>query len=442
MTENYKKKLIEVALPLAEINLESSREKSIRHGHPSTMHLWWSRKPLATCRAVLFATLVDDPSSNPEKFPTEELQQIERDRLFEIIKKIVVWENSSNQSILNEAYNEIVKSVGNDLPAVLDPFCGGGSIPLEAQRLGLEAHGSDLNPVAVLLNKALIEIPPKFYNLPPVNPDDNVTLKQHSYTGLQGFVRDIEYYGNWVYKEAEKKIGKFYPEIEATEDTNNKAGNKLKVVAYLWARTIKCPNPVCGFHIPLLTSFNLSKKYNKTLNPVVNVDKKIIEFEVIDGFIDGNKGTQQARGKNFACLACNQPASEGYLGDEFKNKRNSSQMVAIVAKDKKKLYLPVNEEQIKVANQATPEWLPEAAMNQESNDLVSSRGFGVKYWHELFNQRQLLALTTFSDLIQAVQEVITSDALKIQIESDNIALANGGNGAKAYAEAIVTYLFC
>ncbi len=439
MTENYKKKLIEVALPLAEINSESSREKSLRHGHPSTMHLWWARRPLATCRAVLFATLIDDPSSNPEKFPTEELQRLERERLFEIIKKLVVWENSNDKVILDEAYNEIVKSVGNDLPAVLDPFCGGGSIPLEAQRLGLEAHGSDLNPVAVLLNKALIEIPPRFYDLPPVNPDDNVTLKQHSYSGLDGLVKDIEYYGNWVYKEAKKKIGEFYPEIEVAEGTNVKAGTKVKAVAYLWARTIKCPNPVCGFQIPLLTTFNLSKKYNKAIKPKINNEKKIIEFDVIDGFADGDKGTQQARGKNFACLACKQAASESYLGDEFKNKRNGSQMVAIVAIGaKNKIYLPVNEEQIKVANLAIPAWKPEAEMNQESPKLLGS--YKIRYWHELFTQRQLLALTTFSDLIQNVKEIIISDALKTQMKTDNIALANGGKCAQAYAEAIVTYL--
>src|SRR5262245_26121796 len=166
------KKLIEVALPLDAINAASARGKSIRHGHPSTLHLWWSRKPLATCRAVLFASLVDDPSSYPEQFPTEEEQQRERDRLFQIIEELVKWENSNNERVLNAARAEIMRSTGGNPPSVYDPFAGGGSIPLEAQRLGLEAHASDLNPVAVLINKALIEIPPKFANLPPVNPVD------------------------------------------------------------------------------------------------------------------------------------------------------------------------------------------------------------------------------------------------------------------------------
>ncbi|MEW6212531.1 MAG: DUF1156 domain-containing protein, partial [Acidobacteriota bacterium] len=164
-----KKKLIEVALPLEAINKESAREKSIRHGHPSTLHLWWTRRPLAACRAVLFASLVDDPSSHPDQFPTEEEQERERLRLFGIIEKMVKWENTTNENVLNEAREEIMKSTGGNPPPVLDPFCGGGSIPLEAQRLGLEAHASDLNPVAVLITKALIEIPPRFAGRPPVH---------------------------------------------------------------------------------------------------------------------------------------------------------------------------------------------------------------------------------------------------------------------------------
>ena len=165
------KKLIEVALPLEAINEASAREKSIRHGHPSTLHLWWARRPLAAARAVIWSSLVDDPSSHPEEFPTEEAQNAERERLFGILEKLVVWENSNNTEVLEAAKAEIMKSTNGHPPALLDPFAGGGAIPLEAQRLGLEAHAHDLNPVAVMINKAMIEIPPKFAGMPPVNPD-------------------------------------------------------------------------------------------------------------------------------------------------------------------------------------------------------------------------------------------------------------------------------
>jgi putative DNA methylase len=170
-SDKPRKKLIEVALPLEAINQASAREKSIRHGHPSTLHLWWSRKPLATCRAMIFAALVDDPSGHPELFPTEALQAQERQRLFGIIERLVNWENSTDQTVLNQAHAEIMKYTNGAPPPIYDPFAGGGSIPLEAQRLGLQAYASDLNPVAVLINKALIEIPPRFANLPPVNPE-------------------------------------------------------------------------------------------------------------------------------------------------------------------------------------------------------------------------------------------------------------------------------
>lgn len=216
----YRKKLIEVALPLEAINKESAREKSIRHGHPSTLHLWWARRPLAACRAVLFASLVDDPSSRPDEFPTEAAQEKERKRLFEIIEQLVKWENVTNKEVLDAAKAEILKSTDGNPPPVLDPFCGGGSIPLEAQRLGLEAHGSDLNPVAVLITKALIEIPPKFANQPPVNPDSrsktisNPKSKKakniESYFGAQGLAEDVRYYGQWMRDEAFKRIGHLY----------------------------------------------------------------------------------------------------------------------------------------------------------------------------------------------------------------------------------------
>src|SRR5947209_9711487 len=256
----YRKKLIEVALPLEAINKASTREKSIRHGHPSTLHLWWSRKPLATCRAVLFASLVDDPSEHPEEFPTEQAQEQERLRLFSVMEALITWENSNNAQILAMAQAEIRKSTNGKLPPLLDPFCGGGSIPLEAQRLGLEAHGSDLNPVAVLITKALIEIPPKFAGRPPVNPQAKQSLMGQDWHRAQGLAEDIRYYGKWMRDEAEKRIGHLYPKVTLPKEYG---GGEATVIAWLWARTVKCPNPACGAQMPLVRSFYLSQKRGK-----------------------------------------------------------------------------------------------------------------------------------------------------------------------------------
>ncbi|MBR6888185.1 MAG: DUF1156 domain-containing protein, partial [Selenomonadaceae bacterium] len=239
------KKLIEVALPLDVINKASAREKSIRHGHPSTLHLWWSRKPTATARAVLFAALIDDPSEHLEKFPTPQAQDAERKRLFELIGELVKWENSGNEEIFSRALNEIKNSVGEDLPAVFDPFAGGGTIPLEAQRLGLKAYAADLNPVAVMINKAMIELPAKFKNLPPVNPEADKLIG--GYRGAEGLANDILYYGKILKTLAFEKLGELYPTIDGKT-----------VIAWLWARTVTCSNPACQHTRPLVHSFNLS----------------------------------------------------------------------------------------------------------------------------------------------------------------------------------------
>ena len=260
----YRKKLIEVALPLEAINREAAREKSIRHGHPSTLHLWWARRPLAACRAVLFASLVDDPSSRPEEFRTQEDQDRERKRLFRLIEELIEWKNVNNERVLGEARAEILKSTDGNPPPVLDPFCGGGSIPLEAQRLGLEAHGSDLNPVAVLITKAMIEIPPRFAGQLPVNPDAQDGLaRAQTWKGATGLVEDVRYYGKWMRHEAEKRIGHLYPKVKLPQEHGS---GKATVIAWLWARTVKCPNPACGAWMPLVNSFWLSKKKGKKVH--------------------------------------------------------------------------------------------------------------------------------------------------------------------------------
>ncbi len=255
-----RKKLIEVALPLVAINEASAREKSIRHGHPSTLHLWWARRPLAACRAVLFASLVDDPSEHPEEFPDEQAQTQERERLFRLIEQLVKWESSTDENTLQQARAEIRKSTGSNPPPVLDPFAGGGSIPLEAQRLGLEAHASDLNPVAVLINKALIEIPPKFAGRPPVNPQARQSLMGGDWHGARGLADDIRYYGKWMRDEAEKRIGHLYPRVTLPKEYG---GGEATVIAWLWTRTVTCPNPACSAKMPLVRSFYLSTKKGK-----------------------------------------------------------------------------------------------------------------------------------------------------------------------------------
>ncbi|MBQ9479846.1 MAG: DUF1156 domain-containing protein, partial [Selenomonadaceae bacterium] len=268
------KKLIEVALPLDVINRESAREKSIRHGHPSTLHLWWARRPLATARAVLFASMVDDPSEHPELFPTVEAQETERKRLFEIIKKIVKWENSDNEEKFSGALDEIKKYVGDELPVVLDPFAGGGTIPLEAQRLGLKSFAADLNPVAVMINRAMIEIPAQFKDMPPVNPeaDPNVI---GGYKGAAGLAEDILYYGRILKARAFDEIGELYPKATLSD------GSEATVIAWLWTRTVKCSNPTCGRRMPLVHSFKLSTKQKRFIEPIVEGDH--IRFEVREG---------------------------------------------------------------------------------------------------------------------------------------------------------------
>jgi putative DNA methylase len=279
----YKKKLIEVALPLDAINREA-REKTIIHGHPSTLHLWWSRKPLATSRAVLFASLIDDPSEHSDRFPTEQDQERERERIFGILEELIQWKNSNNKDILEKSCNEIHKSIINDLPVLLDPFAGGGSIPLEAQRLGLVSYANDLNPVAVLINKALIDLPAKFADLPPINPDYKNLLIDQEWDRVQGLAADIRYYGKWMRDQAELRIGNLYPKALVPKEYG---GGEATIIAWLWVRTVKCPNPACGAQIPLASKWWLSKRKNQEvwIEPIVDYDKKTVHFKVCTGNI-------------------------------------------------------------------------------------------------------------------------------------------------------------
>jgi putative DNA methylase len=446
---NYRKKLIEVSLPLEAINKESAREKSIRHGHPSTLHLWWARRPLAACRAVLFASLVDDPSSHPDKFPTEEAQEEERKRLFEIIEKLVKWENINNRNVLDAAKAEILKSTNNNPPPVLDPFCGGGSIPLEAQRLGLEAHGSDLNPVAVLITKALIEIPPKFANQPPVNPDSqskiigdrkSKTKNLKSHFGAQGLAEDVRYYGQWMRDKAFKQIGHLYPKVNLPQEYG---GGEATVIAWLWARTVKCPNPGCGAQMPLVRSFALSTKKDKQawVEPIIERSQPpVVRFQVKTGNGKPPDGTVNRKGKGATCICCSTPVPFDYIRSEGKAGRMDAELMAIVAEGQRgRVYLSPIQEHEEIATSAKPEWKPDAELPHNPRDFKTPN-YGMRTFAELFTPRQLVALTTFSDLVSEAWEKVLESAVAAGMPDDGLPLNEGGTGATAYADAVATYL--
>ncbi len=425
----YRKKLIEVALPLEAINKESAREKSIRHGHPSTLHLWWARRPLATCRAVLFASLVDDPSSRPEEFPTEEAQERERQRLFRLIEELVLWENSSNESVLARARKEIMRSTDGNPPPFLDPFAGGGSIPLEAQRLGLEAHASDLNPVAVLINKALIEIPATFAGQPPINPTARKKIgNSNNWKGAQGLAEDVSYYGKWMRDEAEKRVGRLYPKVQLPKEYG---GGESTVVAWLWTRTVRCPNPACGARSPLVRSFTLSIKKGKQawVEPIIDRAKKTVQFEVRTGSGTPPEGTVNRRGAR--CLVCGSPVPFDYIRIEGKSGRLSAQMMAIVAEiPRGRVYLSPIPQQESIAAQARPVWTPETDLPEQALGFRVQL-YGMTKHRDLFSPRQLVALTTFCDLVGEARTRIRQDA---QASGLNVLSID------SYADAVATYL--
>ncbi len=435
MTNLYRKKLIDVSLPLEAINVASSSEKSIRHGHPSTLHLWWARRPLAACRAILFASLIDDPSENKEKFRTEADQERERKRLLDLLEKFVKWENSRDDEILSQIFAEIREAGGGPIPPVRDPFCGGGSIPLEAQRLGLYARSSDLNPVAVLITKGLIEIPPKFVGLPPVAPRVQQPLVKGDWKGAQGLARDIQYYGEWMLKEAQKQIAHLYPTVQLPPEHE---GKQAPVIAWLWARTVTCPNPACGAQMPLVHSFLLSQKMKTIAAPRVDYTTipPSISFDVTKGA--PRQGTVNNKGAT--CIVCDKPVSLSYIRSEGRAHKMSRQLMAVVAKEKKRrVYLSPTLEHSTLVERILPvdvldTNLPERALS------FSAQIYGLTRHKDLFTARQLVTLATFSDLIQNVREKVVQDALEAGMLNDEKELNNGGRGATAYADAIATYL--
>lgn len=439
-----RRKLIEVSLPLEDINAESAREKSIRHGHPSTLHLWWARRPLATARAVLFAQLVDDPSSNPDLI--EEEQKAERERLHDIIRRLVKWENVNDESLMREAHQEILKSTGGHPPAILDPFAGGGTIPLEAQRLGLEAHASDLNPVAVLINKALIEIPPKFAGRPPVFPGAAET-QLSDWLRATGLAEDVRRYGAWMRDEAKKRIGHLYPDATVIDEKTGKR-TTATTIAWIWARTVTCPNPACGIEMPLVRSWWLGKKKGKEayVVPTVLDDPTAMGGRRVDflighdagrgptGASDGTVGRQGA-----VCIACRSAVELKYIRAEGRANRMGQRLMAIVAEgSRRRTYVAPSREHVHVADVEAPLSVPKGNLAQNPRDFKTPN-YGMTTFADLFTNRQLVGLTTFSDLVGEARERILGDCLAAGLPRGS-RLADGGAGAEAYADAVATYL--
>jgi putative DNA methylase len=514
-----RKKLIEVALPLEAINIASAKEKSIRHGHPSTLHLWWARRPLATARAVIFSQMVDDPSAyteellandeirslaaeelerrykrwverkvtyeeagqdtqttvpapGPEPTLDESVADLERERLFDIIRQLVTWENTTNETVLSAAREEIWKSWcrtcadnkrhpqakdlfdPKKLPAFHDPFAGGGSIPVEAQRLGLETFASDLNPVAVLINKGMIEIPAKFAGRPPVNPESQSQKSQMGkmWQGALGLAEDVRFYGNWMREEAERRIGHLYPKVEVTAemaktrpDLKPYVGRKLRVIAWLWARTVKSPNPAFAeVDIPLASNFMLSTKIGKEAYVEPVIEGKSYRFDVKIGRpknIEAAKhGTKLSRGANFRCLMSDTAIPSDHIYAEANAGRMGTRLMAVVAEgDRARLYLPPTPEMEETPRSALPTWMPELEMPKNPR-WFSPPLYGLKTYGDLFTSRQLVALETYSGLLQEALTQIRRDASDAEDPLDSRHLRDGGTGATSYAEAVALYL--
>jgi len=478
MKTSIRKKLIEVSIPLEAINAASAREKSIRHGHPFALHLWWARRPLAACRAVLFAQLVDDPSSWPERFPTETAQDTERRRLHDIIKRMVPWEASNDEPILNEARWEIARSVAWGLgeeppskddgkaildflqtraPPVYDPFCGGGSIPLEAQRLGLRAFGSDLNPVAVLISKALVEMPPKFANLPPVNPKAQEELGRGGCwngKGAEGLAEDVRYYGQWIRDEAERRIGHLYPKAKIPD------GSEATVIAWIWARTVRSPDPSAkGAMVPLVSSFMLATKENKKawVEPLIDPTAPDgYRFEVKTGALANadeerlKKGTKSAKGQAFICLLTGSSIERTYIQAEGKADRLGTRLMAIVAEGERRRHF-VAPERVQESVAGSVDDAPIVAearatflsLSTPTRAMITGgvcSAYGLRTWGHLFTARQIVALTTFSDLVIEAHDAVMRDARAADVRQDTSPLHAGGMGVAAYADAVSTYL--
>lgn len=452
------KKLIEVALPLDDINAASSAEKSIRHGHPSTLHMWWARRPLAAAKAVLFAQLVNDPGGERgwQAGKTKEQADKEREELFEICRELISWENLNNKAVISKAREKIRESwietcriSGGDpdvLPKFYDPFSGGGAIPLEAQRLGLESTAFDINPVAVSINKAMIEIPPRFRGRKPVGPllSKNRQLEGlEDWTGSKCLLEDVKRYGNWIKLEAERRIGNLYPKVTLPEEFG---GKEAKVISWIWARTVKSPNPAySNIDIPLVSNFFLCTKKGKEcyLVPEFNGSKIVykIKYGLPNHLEEVKNGTKAGRGSNFTCAISGVPISADYIKKEGKSGRIGQQLMAICAagKQRRHYFEATQQDENLALSCAAPEGVPDISLANDPRAMYTPL-YGLNKFKDLYTNRQLIAITTLIDLIKEVKLRVIDDALRHGWDDDSIPLNDGGSGPRAYAEAIATYL--
>ena len=427
------KKLIEVALPLEKINAEAEREKQIRHGHPSNLHQYWARRPFTTARAVIWASLVDDPSSHPEKYPTEEAQANERQRLFKILENLVVWENSNSNEVLQIAIDEILESTDGMPPALLDPFAGGGAIPYEAQKLGLESYAHDLNPVAVMINKAMIEIPSQFGGKKPVNPEATRLFATNT-SGLTGMVTDVRYYASWIKEQAFKKVGHLYPLIEVPKKLG---GGKSNVISWLWTRTVRCQNPGCGCEVPLAKTFDISTKKGNLYSVEFVYEGTTPVFSVKQGKA-ATDGTVSRSGG--VCPKCGAILDFPYIRQEASNGRMGMRLMAIAGEAPRgRIYVSPNAEHIMAAQVERPEDYPDGAMAFNPRNF-NTPNYGIDHFADLYTNRQLLTLTTFASLIKDAQQQAEKDAIQAGMSNDHISLEDGGTGALAYSQAIGVHL--
>jgi putative DNA methylase len=425
----YKKKLIEVALPLGAINAESSRDKSIRN-HPQAIHRWWARRPLAAARAVLWSSLVDDPSAHPDQFPTDEEQLIERKRLFGILERLVQWESVNSLSVMQEARDEIIKSCDGVTPKILDPFGGGGAIPLEALRLGVHSFTGDLNPVAVIIQRAMLEIPSRFAGMAPVNSETR--MAQSIWEGTRGLASDVQFYGDWMQSEATKVLADSYPNATTSD------GNSATPIAWVWARTVKSPDPSWPHDVPLVRSWILSKRPRKPvvwIEPMIDAQNGQIAYRVQHG---GEPPEATVSRNGGICIATGTPIPLSYVRAEAQAGRMGSTLLAIVADGPNgRVYCDPSEQPL-LDLPVEDEYVPKGKLPKKGLGF-RVQNYGITEWHQLFTERQLSSLTVLASLLKKVRSRVEQDAVTF-IQSDNRRLRDGGAGATAYADAVVTYL--
>ena len=434
------KKLIEVALPLDKINPNFEHEKNINSMHPKNLHQWWARRPFSAARAVLWASIVDDPSSHPEEFPTPEAQERERERLFEILEDLSDWKKSNDAKVIEDAREELKKYLGNNLNKeiqFLDPFSGGGAIPFEAQRLGLKGAAFDLNPVAVLINKAMIEIPPRFTGIKPVNKRDKRLISGQN--DLFGVSQDLKYYGALLKQLAYEKVKDIYPtSIAVPEDLG---GGKAEIFSWIWVYTLKCPNPICGCETPLYLNCILDgRKSNEAyLRPYYDNNKLLFKVMHEKFHSDENKGTMNRQGA--ICAHCRNLINREYIRDEGIKHKLSRRLVAIVSyKNGERLYLnPDFEEEEKEAKVTLPEEYPSGKFANNPQNLGTGE-YGLANFEQLFSNRQMQGLVALCTSLNEIRNRIEEDAIYAGMEDDKIHLRDGGKGALAYSEALSVYL--